>query len=286
MIGFDKTLRKLCDASIKDYINPYQHIDWPESIDFDQWFMSPELISLYGTEAYDKLADAERKKLSFYEAVNFFSLNINGEKSLVQGLAERLYRKGNDEINNYLHHFLDEENKHMVYFGQFCNRYAAKIYADKKIYFPREYEPGEQDFLFFAKVLVFEEIVDVYNVKMSRDERVTPLARQINLLHHHDEARHLVFGRQIVKDLFNSRSSGWSAETKQRVQEYLKSYLSAAWKEYYNPEVYRDAGIHDPYDVQETAYENCNAREHRKRVSEGCVRYFLENGILQEEPAL
>jgi len=286
MIGFDKTLRKLCDASVRDYINPYDHIDWPESIDFDQWFMSPELISLYGTEAYDKLTDAEKKKLSFYEAVNFFSLNINGEKSLVQGLAERLYKRNNDEINNYLHHFLDEENKHMVYFGQFCTRYAAKIYPDKKMYFPREYEPGEQDFLFFAKVLVFEEIVDVYNVAMSRDERVMPLARQINLLHHRDEARHLVFGRQVVKDLFNSRSSGWPTETKQRVQDYLNSYLCAAWKEYYNPEVYRDAGIEDPYEVQESAYENCNAREHRKRVSEGCVRYLLKNGMLREEPAL
>lgn len=286
MTGFDKTLRKLCDASVKDYINPYHHIDWPESMEFDQWFMSPELISLYGTETYDSLAEAEQKRLSFYEAINFFSLNINGEKSLVQGLAERLYKRGNDEINGYLHHFLDEENKHMVYFGQFCMRYAAKIYPDKKMYFPREYEPGEQDFLFFAKVLVFEEIVDVYNVAMSRDERVMPLARQINLLHHRDEARHLVFGRQTVKDLFNSRSPGWSTETKQRVQDYLKNYLTSAWKEYYNPEVYRDAGIEDPYEVQETAYESANAREHRKRVSEACVEYLLENGILAEEPTL
>ena len=286
MTDFAKTVRKLCDASVKDYINPYSYLDWPEAMDLEQWFTSPELISLHGMDIYDGMTKADRKRLSFYEAINFFSLNINGEKSLVQGLAERLYRKGNDEITRYLHHFLDEENKHMVYFGGFCTRYAGKTYREKKMVFPRDYEPGEQDFLFFAKVLVFEEIVDVYNIAMSRDERLVPLARQINLLHHRDEARHLVFGRQIVKDLFAHHAPRWSGETRRQMCEYLKGYFVAAWKEYYNPDVYRDAGLQEPFEIQEMAFENANARAHRKRISEGCVRYFLENNILDEEPTL
>ena len=286
MTDFAKTVRKLSDASVKDYVNPYSYLDWPETMDLEQWFTSPELISLYGTDFYDRLTEAEKKRLSFYEAVNFFSLNINGEKSLVQGLAERLYRRGNDEITGYLHHFLDEENKHMVYFGGFCMKYAGKIYPDKKMIFPRDYEPGEQDFLFFAQVLVFEEIVDVYNVAMSRDERLVPLARQINLLHHRDEARHLVFGRQIVRDLFVDHSPGWSDATRRRVRDYLSGYIAAAWKEYYNPAVYRDSGLQDPFEIQEMAFENENARAHRKRISQGCVQYLLENNILDREPAL
>lgn len=284
MRDFATTVKKLCDASIKDYINPYSSFDWPEAVNPEQWFTSPELISLHGTDVYENLADAGKKRLSFYEAVNFFSLNIHGEKSLVEGLAERLYRKGNDEVTGYLHHFLDEENKHMVYFGGFCMRYAGKIYPNRKLVFPREYEPGEEDFLFFAQVLMFEEIVDVYNVMMSRDERLIPIARQINLLHHHDEARHLVFGRHVVKDLFDRHSPRWSGETRQAVREYLKHYLVAMWKEYYNPDVYRDFGFEAPFQILEMAFEK--NRAHRKRISEGCVRYFLENEMLDEEPAL
>jgi hypothetical protein len=286
MTEFTKTVKKLCDASVKDYINPYSYLDWPEALDIEQWFTSPELISLYGTDVYDRLTEAEKKRLSFYEAVNFFSLNINGEKSLVQGLAERLYRRGNEKTTRYLHHFLDEENKHMVYFGGFCTRYAGKIYTDKKMVFPRDFEPGEQDFLFFAKVLIFEEIVDVYNVAMSRDERLVPVARQINLLHHRDEARHLVFGRQVVRDLFIDHSPRWSDETRQQVRDYLKTYLAAAWKEYYNPDVYRDSGFQDPFEIREMAFESAYARAHRKRISNGCVHYLLENNILDQEPAL
>jgi hypothetical protein len=152
--------------------------------------------------------------------------------------------------------------------------------------FPREYEPGEEDFLFFAMVLIFEEIVDVYNVMMSRDQRLVPLARQINLLHHRDEARHLVFGRQVVKDLFSRYSLRWSDETRRGIREYLKRFLVATWKEYYNPDVYRDSGFENPFEIQEMAFENANARAHRARISEGCVRYLLENNILDEEPVL
>ena len=143
MAEISKTVKRLSEISIKDYINPYSHLSWPEAIDESEWFTSPELISIYGTGWYEELSDAEKKRLSFYEAVNFFSLNIHGEKSLIEGLAARLYKKGNDEISPYLHHFLDEENKHMVYFGTFCMKYAGKVYPDKKLVFPREYAPGE-----------------------------------------------------------------------------------------------------------------------------------------------
>jgi len=281
-----RTVEKLCEASKRDYLNPYVQLEWPEVLDAEQWFTSPELLSIYGTERYERLSEAEKKRLSFYEAVNFFSLNIHGEKSLIEGLARRLYKRNYGQVSRYLHHFLDEENKHMVYFGEFCTRYAGKVYPEKKVVFPRDYEPGEEDFLFFAKVLIFEEIVDVYNVKMAKDARLAPIARQINFLHHRDEARHLVFGRRLVKELFDRYAPTWSEETLQGVRDYLKGYLTATWKEYYNPEVYQDAGLAAPFDIQESAFHGERGREHRRRISKGGLRYLLENNLLEEEPSL
>ncbi|HEY9869236.1 MAG TPA: diiron oxygenase [Candidatus Obscuribacterales bacterium] len=286
MNDLETTAHKLCQASRKDYVNPYSDLEWPDTVNIHNWFMSPELISLYGTEHYDRLSEADRKKLSFYEAINFFSLNIHGEKSLIEGLAQRLYRRDVGPISSYLHHFLDEENKHMVYFGGFCARYAGKVYPDRKLSFPREYQSGEEDFLFFARVLVFEEIVDVYNVQMSLDERLVPLARQINLMHHRDEARHLVFGRKIVKELFEHYSPRWPGATLQAIREYLINYIMGAWKEYYNPDVYRDAGLVDPYRVREESFNHPRCRSHRQKITRACLRYLTENGILDKEPAL
>ncbi len=277
-------VNKLCEASRSNYVNPYSYLEWPETLDPDQWYMSPEFISLYGTEIYANLTEAQKKKLSFYEAVNFFSLNIHGEKPLVEGLAHRVYRKDQLDITPYLHHFLDEENKHMVYFGGFCMRYAGKVYPERKMAFPRDYVEGEEDFLFFAKVLIFEEIVDVYNVRMSKDARLAPIARQINLIHHLDESRHLGFGRLLVKELFNHYAPTWSPETLKGIRDYLGDYLVATWKEYYNLDSYQDAGLKNPYEVRETAYNHPRCQEHRKKVTEKCVRYLLKNNILEEAP--
>ena len=275
----------LTSASRRKAVDPYASFAWPESMDRDQHFMSPELVSLYGTEIWDGLDERVRRRLSFWEAINFFSLNIHGERPLVAGLAERLYRRGAEDVEAYLHHFLDEENKHMVYFGGFCRRYAGKVYPDRKLAFPREYAAGEEDFLFFTKVLIFEEIVDVYNVRCAQDERLEPTTRRIHLLHHLDESRHLAFGRRYVKELYARHAPGWTGEVVEGVRRYLASFLEMTWKEYYNPSVYADAGIPgDPHEVRETAYAHARSREHRRAVSE-CLRSLREAGILPEEAA-
>ncbi|MFQ5930812.1 MAG: diiron oxygenase [Nitrospiraceae bacterium] len=286
MEAFGRLVQKLCDASQRQYVNPYTFLDWPQRLDGRQWCTSPEFISIYGTHAYERLNERQRKRLSFYETVNFFSLNIHGEKALVEGLAQRLYRRDNALISPYLHHFLDEENKHMVYFGGFCMRYAGKIYPDRKIVIPREFAPGEEDFLFFAKVMIFEEIVDVYNTRMAKDERLVPIVRQINLIHHKEEARHLVFGREIVNRMFDTHAPKWSTETLRNVREYLQSYFVTTWKEYYNPDVYKDAGLKEPYMVQQRAFSDAACQAHRQAVSKKCLRYLVKHGIVEKEFAV
>jgi hypothetical protein len=275
---------QLCEASEKKYVNPYEYLDWPATLDRERWYTSPELVSLHGTETWDALDEAARKRLSFLEAVNFFSLNIHGEKSLIEGLAHRLYAGGSAGHSPYLHHFLDEENKHMVYFGGFCSRYAGQVYRDRKVAFPREYAEGEEDFLFFAKVMIFEEIVDVYNLRMSKDERLEPIARRINLIHHLEETRHLAFGRAITAELFETHAPKWDARTRQAVSEYLAAYLRATWKEYWNPDVYADAGLPEPYEIARTAFDHPACRARRREIDAGCVRYLLEHGMIAEEP--
>jgi len=287
MRDLQKPVRRLSEASRRDYANPYEKIDWPDSLEpSESWCMSEELLSLYGTPVYEALSEEEKRRASFFEAVNFFSLNIHGERALMEGLAHRLWRKSAATYTEYLHHFLDEENKHMVYFGTFCSRYAGKIYPDRKMIFPREFSAGEEDFLFFAKVMVFEEIVDVYNLRMSRDDRLHPVARTINELHHLDETRHLAFGRLLVPELFAEHSPSWDADTLQNVRSDISNYFLATWKEYYNPDVYRDLGLEKPLEIQRQAMEHEASRTRRREIASTCVSFLLEHEILLEEPEL
>ena len=274
------TVRKLSAASRRAYQNPYEAIVWPDDLAPDQWFTSPELVSLYGTPCWDELDEAGRRVLSFWEAVNFFSLNIHGEKFLMEGLARRLYQPGMEEVAEYLHHFLDEENKHSVWFGTFCTRYAGKVYPDRKVAFPREYAEGEEDLLFFAEVSIFEEIVDRYNVTMARDERLVPVARRINANHHAEETRHLVFGRRIVAELWRRSAGRWSPEVVDGIRAHIEAFVTATWREYYNPDVYRDAGVAEPWAVARRAWDHPATRAHRDEITSFCVRPLVAAGVL------
>ncbi|MDP9071652.1 MAG: diiron oxygenase [Actinomycetota bacterium] len=273
-------VRRLSASSRRSYQNPYESITWPDDLDRAQWFTSPEMISLYGTPAWHALAEDARRELSFWEAVNFFSLNIHGERVLMEGLAHRLYRPGLEPVAQYLHHFLDEENKHSVWFATFCTRYAGRIYPDRKVVFPREYADGEEDVLFFAKVSVFEEIVDRYNLAMARDERLVPVVRQINANHHAEETRHLVFGRRIVAELWSRFAPRWPVEVVEGVRDHLAAFVTATWREYYNPDVYRDAGFADPWVTAREAWDDPATRGHREEITRLALRPLVAAGVL------
>jgi len=283
MATLSELTTRLCRISQEHFIDPFSRLDWPESLERDQWFMSPELLSLHGTRHFDALDEEQRQRLSFFELINFFSINIHGERMLIEGLAKRLYRKNTETVSPYLHHFLDEENKHMFYFGRFCNQYAGKVYAEKKFSVEREYAEGEEEFLFFARAMLFEELVDVYNRRMAKDQQLVPIAREINWLHHFEEARHLVFGRRIVEELFECHASDWPGQVQERVRDELVHFFDATWKEFFNPEAYKDAGLQDPYDLRRDLLADESVEARRQALSERCARTLYKVGLLTQE---
>jgi hypothetical protein len=259
---------------------------WPETLGPDDWCMSPELLSVYGTEIYESLDERERRRLSFFEAVNFFSLNIWGERQLIAGIAPRLYAKDCDAISRYLQHFLAEENRHMAMFAEFCGRYAGKVYRQKTWHLSRAHAEGEEEFLFFARVLLFEEIVDRYNVAMAGDSRLPPIVRHINRTHHRDESRHLAFGRRRVVELFERCAPKWSSEVLTTVRAELEAFLAASWREYYNPEAYADAGVPDAYGCRQRLLAHPARQRHHAAFAADSIAYLRRHGILSVEVAL
>jgi hypothetical protein len=277
---------KLGIASVKNFQNPYSSITWEENLDKNQLFYSPELMSLSPLGMFNKLSSEQINKLSFYETINFFSINIHGERELISGMSLKLYKDYPANVTDYLHHFIDEENKHMLWFGTFCEKYAGKTYKDKKIFFPREYLEGEEELLFFSKIVIFEELVDSFNKAMAKDERLHPLVRQIHRQHHIDESRHLSFGRELVKEIYHQYFANSSAEIQERIGSYLGHYLMATWREYYNPEVYIDAGLENPFDLVELAWKDPACIQFRESISEKVIKFFMDHQIMLTRPEL
>jgi hypothetical protein len=276
----------LCDATVRSYINLCTYFEWPEEIGPQHWFMSPELISLYGTPVYEGLDEAERKHLSFYEAANFFSLSMRGERSLIERLSNRLGSPSNDVAYRGVPRSFDGGGIYMTYLGRLCLRYADMARTDSGPEPARRYAPGEDDFLLFASALISSEVIEQYTGAMAKDMRLAPMARQVNLLHHRDHLSRLISCRKVVSGLFKQYGPHWTDETLFGVRHYIAGRIVRTWRDFYNPQVYEDAGLEDPFAIQERVFRSPSPRARRRKMIERCARHFIQCGILDREPPL
>ena len=276
--GVEALIPRLCLASCRQ--RGMEEIEWPAAIDSTAWGMSPELVSISGTPVFDALSTAEQKRLSHLEIVNFFSLNIHGEKRLIAGIAERLYGTEDPIVTSYLLHFIEEEARHLSYFGGYCRRYG-EIFPERAIASPLAQEDHEAGALsFFARILIFEAVVDAYNRVMAIDERVDGLVREINRRHHVDESRHLAFGRTLVADLAADFVRSHSTRDVQSMSCGLERYFSSIWRDLANLTIYTCAGLNDPYGLHKAALGLLVGRDSQVR---GELQVLTEVGFLLEK---
>lgn len=284
---YSQTIDRLINLSVNTYYNPYKAFVWPESLPDRQWWMSQDLMTVYGTPQMQQLDESHLMALSKWESINFYSLNIHGIRELLLEVTKRIHSPGYQTPSRFFHHFIGEENEHMWFFAEFCLRYGSKIYPDKNVKVNSEsYEPDIESLLVFIRILVFEEIVDYFNTRMSKDASLDPIIQQINAIHHQDESRHIAFGRQIVKQLFTQVSAKYPVERLQMIEDYVKRYISTSIQSLYNPAVYRDAGIPDPHSFRRELLQQPGRSSYHKQFLKRTLDFFLKTGIISQEDFL
>lgn len=276
---FAEILDRLTTMSERDYYNPYQVFQWPASLPEDGYWMSPELLTIHGTEVWDRLSEPQRRAVSKWESINFYSLNVHGIRELLQEVVARIHTRGFELPSKYFHHIIGEENEHMWFFATFCLKYGGKIYPDKTMRFNTAQETDAANFLVFSRLLIFEEIVDFYNKKMGTDERLHPTIRQVNDIHHTDESRHIAFGRQMVSLLHAGLRETHPDAELQRLERYLKDYMRASVESLCNPAAYRDAGLDDPYGLRREVVASPGHRALQERALKRTVGFMVGEGI-------
>jgi P-aminobenzoate N-oxygenase AurF len=276
---------RLSKVSREQRYDVYELFDWPSQIPADQYWMSPELTTCYGTQLWDGLSEQHRIRLSHHEAVNFFSVNIHLIRDLIGEVADRIYATRYPGLSEFFHDFLHEENEHMWFFAQFCELYGGKIYPAK---------PGVggqasgneiiRDLAVFGRILIAEELCDVFNAKMAGDTRLPPIARQINSVHHNDESRHIAFGRQMMRALSEEAAAHSSPDEIREVGHYLGRYVKVCLLSFYNPAVYRDAGLPEARWVRSRLLADPARHDAHRQIMGRTVAFLEQARVL--EPAM
>lgn len=279
--------RRLNALSRENFYDVYKSFDWPDELGADYLAIAPEYTTVYGTDVWSSLTDEQIRMVSITDTANLYANTLNGERLLVAGLSSQLYTKNAPaEITDYLHHFLDEENKHMIMFGVFCRKYIGRVYPEKKFAFARKYVPGEELLRFYALAMVVEAYGDFFNIRAMNDPQCDPLVREISRVHHLDEARHLSFDRAYLAELAAQYMPEWEPETVSEFRAWLAGFMKTNWVTFYNPAAYKDAGIEEPYEVAKIAMASPYQRALREKISAGVVRFFMKIGLLDGVPAV
>lgn len=280
---FMAILDRLAEKSVEDYYNPYRTFVWPESLPEDALWMSADLMSPYGTDLGRTLDSETFQRLSKWESVNFYSLNIQGIRELMIEVVHRIHMPGFETSSGFFHHFLGEENEHMWFFAEFCLRYGRKIYSYPNLKGVPHDDAEVENFLVFARILLFEEMVDHYNLRMADDPVLHHTIRQVNGVHHRDESRHIAFGRELVTLLYAPLRERLSAEALGELETYLKRYLMFSGRSFYNPSMYRDAGIVDPLDFRSRLLADERRRPLERKVLRKPLSFMLKQGIFADD---
>jgi hypothetical protein len=287
---FDQQLLdRLMTLSRRNHYNPYDRFSWPHEIDRSQFWCDEDLLTTYGTDIHKKLNEEHLVSLSQWECINFFSLNVHGIKGALEFIVRCMYEAKYKELSEYLHVFMAEENAHMWFFAKFCLDYSGKIYPTLPMPQSATREPLENDLYMFSSTLIFEEYVDFYNRKVGANAKVPSIVRDVNYQHHLDEARHISFGREVVKCLYDEIAAGdETGETVARVRQTIEKIFTHFIGLMYNPRVYDDAGIVGPTGLASAAAVRNNLRNESARRCfheqwfKRTATFFVRQGILAD----
>lgn len=272
---------KLSVISRKNSYDPYELFEWPDSLPMTGYWMAPELMTCYGTPVWSELTEQQRLSLSHWESVNFFSLNVHLIRELIGEVADRIYETRFPGLSDFFHDFISEENKHMWFFATFCLRYGGKVYPSGKMFSPANAtENVLQDVMVFGRILIAEELCDAFNMRMAEDTRLPALVQQINLVHHRDEARHIAFGRQMMRSLSDQAASIAGEEGLRIVGDYLARYMSVCLQSFYNPAMYADAGIESGRRLRARLLEDPVRRQTHRELMNRTTAFLERLGLV------
>lgn len=248
MRDYDSHLARLIAASDSTGHDPFRRVEFPEALDGTRLLMPAPLLSLYHHPVYDTLDAQQRWQLSLLETVNFFSINIHGERALVTGLEQRLYRSrtpwDNFETSRYLQRFIHEENSHTHMLAEFCHRYHGGILPDASLALDGSaLSPLAQDLQFFGRTFVLEGFLGYLNLRVMRDDSLEPTARAVHHAHHSDESRHIAFDRAVLKLIVDMLIDQGGEDEIRIVAGQLDQYRQVAQRRLYNASIYRRIGL-------------------------------------------
>src|SRR4051795_1929587 len=273
----EMSTRLLRSAAKKSY-DPVVDIDWGADIPTDLYGLSPEWSSLYGTPMWDELSEEQRVTLTVHEYCSISGVGIWFEVLLMQLVLRDVY--GDDPAQPHFQWALTEiadECRHSVMFARTAEKFGAPSYQPpaKVLALGRAFAAKGSGPAAYAAILVAEEILDIFQRDLMRDERVQPLTRATSQIHVVEEARHMRFAREEIA----RRTPELSRWQLRRHRSVVAAVAAIVVDNLVQPGVYASVGL-DPEEARKAARGNDHYAAKLRAASTGLVTFLRDAGLI------
>lgn len=281
--GVGQVSARLIESSARLSRNAMTEIDWSLPMDPDKYGCSPEWSSLYGTDYWNELTPEQRISLTRHEFASIMCIGIWFEM-ILQEMVIRDQYLGHYHGSEFQFALVEiaDECRHSIMFAKASEKMVGKSYRPARGIgrLGKVFKTLAKNEVAYAGILVAEEVLDVFQRGCMRDERVLPFIRTVNEIHVLEEARHMKFAREEVRE--SVRGIG-------RARRELSAYLTAAGAYYIvssliQPQAYADAGL-DPERARREAHHNAHFHSMIRSSCAHLMEFLDEVGLLTK-PAL
>src|SRR3954469_8980455 len=273
----DLSTRLLGSAAKKSY-DPVVDIDWSAPVPAGLYGLTPEWSTLYGTPMWDSLSEEQRITLTIHEYCSIAGVGIWFECLLMQLVLRDIY--GDDPAHPHVQWCLTEiagEGRHSVRFARTAEKFGAPSYQPPssilrlgKLFAAKMDGPAA-----YAAILVAEEILDIFQRDLMKDERVQPLTRATSQIHVVEEARHMRFAREEIARR-TPEQSGWQLR---RHRNVVAAVAAIVVDNLVQPGVYATVGL-DPEEARKVARGNGHYATKLRAASTGLVTFLRGVGLI------
>jgi hypothetical protein len=269
---------RLLGSAAKRSYDPVVDIDWDAPIPVHLYGLSPEWSSLYGTELWEGLREEQRVTLTVHEYCSISGVGIWFECLLMQLILRDVY--GDDPAQPHVQWALTEiadECRHSVMFARTAQTFGAPSYQPPKriLRLGKAFAAKGDGPAAYAAILVAEEILDIFQRDLMKDERVQPLTRATSQIHVVEEARHMRFAREEVA----RRTPELSAWQLRKHRTVVAAVAAIVAENLVQPEVYAAVGL-DPEKAKAAARANSHYAAKLREASSGLVDFLRGVGLI------
>jgi hypothetical protein len=196
----------LTEHSHHSHINLNTSVRWSLGVDQGVWPKRQDACWIYGTPAWDALTPAQRLEMAWAETARDVSMFIWLEQALPPLYMGYINKQGHllqDYMKDYLLVFSKEEIVHIQVFRRYMELTGLRPFNPPEGFYELYVErlPQLPPLIGILATLLVEWVAENTAQHAVSSKAVDPLTRQMFILHHREELRHISFARWVVGSL-------------------------------------------------------------------------------------